>query len=84
MQVQFWIGLIGVLIMAGGLGGIFYLAIKQNAAIGNKTIQFLAIVFVLPLLLILGIFNVLRADSIGTIIGVIIGFVLAWFAREKE
>jgi drug/metabolite transporter (DMT)-like permease len=79
---QWWIGLIAVLIMAGGLWGIFYLAIKQNAVIGIKTIQFLAIVFVLPLLLVLGITNVLGRETIGTLLGVIVGFVLSWFGRE--
>lgn len=79
---QFWIGLIAVLIMAGGLGGIYYLVIKQNATIGNKTIQFLAIVFVLPLLLVLGITSVLRSDTIGPLIGVIIGYVLSGFSKE--
>ena len=52
--MQFWIGLIAVLIMAGGLGGIYYLVIKQNATIGAKATQFLAVVLVLPLLLVLG------------------------------
>lgn len=80
--MQFWIALLGVFIMAGGLGGIFYLIIKQNAAIGNKTIQFLSIVFVLPLLLILGMFNVLGRETIGTIIGVIVGYVLTGFGKE--
>ncbi len=79
---QFWIGLIAVLIMAGGLYGIYYLVIKQNAVIGIRTIQFLAIVFVLPLLLILGIVNVLRAETIGPLVGVIVGFVLSNFVKE--
>ena len=73
---QFWIGLIAVLIMGGGLYGVYYLIIKQNATLGTRTIQFLAIVFVLPLLLILGITNVLRAETIGPLVGVIVGFVL--------
>jgi hypothetical protein len=79
---QLWIGLIAALIMAGGLGGIFYLVIKQNATIGVKTIQFLAIVFILPLLLILGMSGVLRTETIGPLIGVIIGFVLSNFGKE--
>jgi hypothetical protein len=79
---QLWIGLIAALIMAGGLGGIFYLVIKQNAMIGVKTIQFLAIVFILPLLLILGMSGVLRTETIGPLIGVIIGFVLSNFGKE--
>jgi hypothetical protein len=79
---QLWIDLIAVLIMAGGLYGIYYLVIKQNSAIGNKTIQFLAIVFVVPLMLILGIHGVLRAETIGTLLGVIVGYVLSGFGKE--
>jgi hypothetical protein len=55
---------------------------QTNATIGNKTIQFLAIVFVLPLLLILGILGVLRTETIGPLIGVIVGYVLSGFGKE--
>jgi hypothetical protein len=77
-----WIAIIGVLIMAGGLGGIFYLIIKQNATLGMKTIQFLAIVFILPMMLVLGVTNVLGRETIGTIIGVVVGYVLSGFGKE--
>jgi len=80
--MQLWIGVIGALIMAGALGGIFYLVIKQNAAIGIKTIQFTAIILVLPLMLVLGIFGVLRQETIGPIIGVVIGYVLSGHWKE--
>lgn len=73
-----WIGVIGTLIMAGGLGGLFYLITKQNAVIGTRAIQFLAIVFVLPLLLILGVTNILGRETIGTVIG----YVLSGFSKE--
>ncbi len=79
---QLWIGIIGTLIMAGGLGGLFYLITKQNAVIGTKAIQFLAIVFVLPLLLVLGVTNILGRETIGTVVGTIIGFVLSGFSKE--
>ena len=74
---QIWIAVIAVLIMAGGLGGIYYLIIKQNAVIGTKTLQFISIVFVLPLMLALGVTNVLGRETIGPLIGVIVGYVLA-------
>ncbi|MCK9420182.1 MAG: hypothetical protein M0R70_12465 [Nitrospirae bacterium] len=73
---QIWIAVIASLIMAGGLGGIYYLIIKQNAVIGSKTIQFISIVFVLPLMLALGVLNIISRDTIGPLIGVIIGFTL--------
>ncbi len=79
---QVWIAIIGALIMAGGLGGIYYLIIKQSATIGMKTIQFLAIVFILPLMLVLGIMNVLGRETIGTILGVVVGYVLSGFGKE--
>jgi hypothetical protein len=75
--LQFWIGLVAVLIMAGGLGGIYYLIVQKHATVGDKTILLLAIVFVLPLLLVLGLAGVFRAETIGPLVGVIIGFVLA-------
>jgi hypothetical protein len=80
---QIWIAVIAALIMAGGLGGIYYLIIKQNAVIGARTVQFLSIVFVLPLMLALGVTNVIGRETIGPLIGVIIGYVLAaGFGKE--
>lgn len=80
--MQLWIGLIAVLIMAGALGGIYYLIMKQNAVIGAKTIQLVAIVLVLPLMLALGVTNVLRSETIGPLIGVVLGFVLSGSWKE--
>ncbi|MFA5073659.1 MAG: hypothetical protein WC539_07160 [Nitrospirota bacterium] len=81
---QFWISIIAALIMAGGLYGIFYLVIKQNATLGTKATQFLAIVFILPLLLILGIHNVLGRETISTILGVVVGYILTGNWKESS
>jgi hypothetical protein len=82
-MAQIWIAVIAALIMAGGLGGIYYLIIKQNAVIGAKTVQFLSIVFVFPLMLALGVMNVIGRETIGPLIGVVIGYVLAvGFGKE--
>ncbi len=48
MYYNFWISLLSVLIMAGGLSGVLYVIIKKQASINNKMIQFLAVTFVLP------------------------------------
>ena len=82
MYFQLTISIIAALIMAGGLYGVFYLVTKQNAIIGIKAIQLVAIVFVLPLLLILGINNVLGRETIGTLLGVIVGYVLTGNWKE--
>jgi len=82
--MQLWIGLVAVLIMAGGLGGVFYLVIKKQAVIGTRMIQFLAVVFVLPLLVTLGVTNVLGRDSISPLIGTVVGYVLSGFGAHQE
>lgn len=80
---QIGISVISLLIMAGGLYGIFYLVVKQNATIGIRSIQFLAVVFMLPLLIILGINNILGRETIGTLLGVIGGYVLSGTWKES-
>lgn len=82
LPFQLWIAVIAVIIMAGGLGGIFYLIVKQNAVIGSKTIQFVAIIFVLPLMIALGTMNVIGRETIGPLVGVIIGYVLSGSLKE--
>jgi hypothetical protein len=82
VMYNIWIALISMLIMAGGLGGTFYLVIKQQAAIDNKLIQFVAVTFVLPLLVTLGIMNVLGRETIGTVLGVVVGYVLSGFGKD--
>lgn len=79
---QIWIAVIGAVIMAGGLGGVLYLIIKQQVAINTRLIQFLTIAFVLPLTLVLGIMNTLGRETIGTLLGVVVGYVLSGFAKE--
>ena len=81
--MQLWIALVAVLIMAGGVGGFYYLIVKQNAVIGVKTIQFLSIVLVLPMLVALGTLNVLNSQTIGPIVGVIIGYVISGTWKEQ-
>lgn len=80
--MQLWIGLIAVLIMGGGLGGIYYLILQQKLTFGLKAFQFLVIVFVLPILLILGLYNLLGRETIGTVIGVVVGYTLSGFGKE--
>ncbi len=80
---QIWIAVIGALIMAAGLGGVLYLIIKQGAGITTKMIRFLTVAFMLPLLLVLGIMNSLGRDTIGVLLGVIVGYVLSGFGKDN-
>ncbi|MEK6699226.1 MAG: hypothetical protein AABZ10_09320 [Nitrospirota bacterium] len=77
MNMLLFIELVAVLIMAGGLGGIFYDVLKNKKNIDSKTIQLTAVVFVLPLLLVLGLEGKIGRETIGTLFGIIFGYVLS-------
>ena len=78
----YWIALLAVLTMAGGVGGLYYLIIKQNAVIGVKAIQFISIVLVLLLFVALGVTNVIGRETLGPLVGVIIGYALSGSWKE--
>ncbi len=79
---QIWIALIGSLIMAAGVGGVLYLIVVKQVGITVKMINFLTVACLLPLLLILGITTALGKETIGTLVGVIVGYGLAGFGKD--
>lgn len=81
--MQIWISLLAVLVMAGGLGGLYYLIVKQNAVLGGKAIQFITIVLVLLLFIALGVMRIIGSETIGPLVGVIIGYALSGSWKEQ-
>ncbi len=77
MWSNVFIVLFAVLVAGVGLWGVYSLITKQNAAIGGKTVQLVSLILVLPLMLALGAIGVLGRETIGPIIGVIIGYALS-------
>ena len=77
MNMLLFLELVAVLIMAGGLGGVFYDVLKNKKNIDAKTIQLTAVVFVLPLLLVLGFEGIVGRETIGTLLGIVFGYVLS-------
>ncbi len=77
MNTRLFIELVAVLIMAGGLGGVFYDVLKNKKNIDSKAIQLTAVVFVLPLLLVLGFEGIIGRETIGPLLGMVFGYALS-------
>ena len=77
MGWRFTVEILAVLIMLGGVGGIFYGVFKGTIALSVRTLQFLAITFVVPAVLILSLERSLGSESTAALLGTIIGYVLA-------
>lgn len=55
--------ILAVLIMLGGVGGIFFGVFKGTIALSVRTLQFLAIAFVVPAVLILSLERSIGSES---------------------
>jgi hypothetical protein len=66
--------LIGVMVI--GVLGTLYHRLKMELGIGDRAIQLVAICLVIPTVLILGLEGKIKEDSMGTIVGAMIGYAL--------
>jgi len=77
------IELIAAIIMICGLAGILYDRIKYKKGIGVRVIQFLAVVFVVPAILILALEGILSTESTAALLGAIIGYILSGIGKDE-
>jgi hypothetical protein len=83
-----------VALMAVGLVGTLYHRIRLELGLGDRAIQLVGICLVIPTVLILGLEDKVSRETMGTVLGAIIGYVLSGIssrdakpkkkAQEKE
>jgi hypothetical protein len=83
MGWRFAVEIIAVLIMVGGVGGIFYGVFKGTLALSVRTLQFLAIAMVVPAVLILALERSIGNESTAALLGTIVGYVLAGGVKNE-
>ena len=83
MAWRYVVEIIAVLIMVGGVGGIFYGVFKGTIALSVRTLQFLAIAIVVPAVLILSLERSIGSESTAALIGTIVGYVLAGGVKNE-
>ncbi len=76
--------LIAAGIMAGGIGGIIYARTRQKKSFGKRVIQMSAVVLLIPVILIMGLEQVLKGETIGTLIGGLIGYLLSGINEDRR
>ena len=78
-----YIELIAAIIMIGGLAGVFFERIKHSRGIGVRVIQFLAVLFVVPAIIILALEGILSEETTATLFGTIIGYILSGIGKDE-
>ena len=69
--------IIAALMLPIGFGGFMWHRVKTGKAIGARAIQFVAVIFLLPVIMILGLEKSLDVQTLGTLIGGITGYLLS-------
>ncbi len=72
-----------MLIMIGGVGGIFYGVAKGTIAFSFRTIQLLAIIFVLPVVMILALERAIGNEAGAALIGTVVGYALSGIGKSE-
>jgi len=83
MGWRYVVEVVSVLIMLGGVGGIFYGVFKGTITLSVRTLQFLAIAIVVPTILILSLERSIGNESTAALLGTIVGYVLAGGVKNE-
>jgi nitrogen fixation/metabolism regulation signal transduction histidine kinase len=64
-------------LMFVGLIAVFHNRHKSGKGLGARVIQLLAVIFVVPAILILGLAGILKSETIAALFGTLIGYLLS-------
>jgi hypothetical protein len=70
-------------LMVIGLLAVFINRCKTGKGLGARVIQLLAVIFVIPAILILALEKFLTAETVATLLGTLIGYLLSGIGRFK-
>jgi predicted acyltransferase len=84
METKNVLEIISAFIMVGALIGLLWERYKTGRGMGIRAIQFLAICFVFPSLLILGLEQRISQEAVATLLGTIVGYVLSGIGQDDR
>ena len=70
-------------IMVVGVIGLFVERIWRKRGIGVRVIQLLTVILVLPVVLILALEGVLKGETVATLIGAVVGYILSGIGKDE-
>ena len=79
-----WIEVVALTIMVGGVIGIFIERARTKRGIGVRIIQFATVLLVLPAILILAVERILESQTVATLIGAIVGYILSGIGKDES
>ena len=81
--MKHWIEGVALFIMVVGVIGIFVERGHTGRGIGVRIIQFATVVLVFPIILILALEDILEPQTVGALVGAVIGYVLSGIGKDE-
>ena len=81
--MRFAVEIIAVLIMLSAVGGIFYGVFRGTITLSFRTIQFLAVSFVVPAIIVLSMERSIGNEASAALIGMIVGYTLSGSVKSE-
>lgn len=73
-----------IFVMCIGIVGLIVTRIKGDKGIGRQAIQFMGVCLLIPAVVILALEDKVSKENVGTILGAIIGYVLAGISESPD
>ncbi|MFG1230141.1 hypothetical protein [Xanthobacter wiegelii] len=83
-SARFWIEVILAATVPVGISLIMIHRIKREMGLGVRSIQFLAIVVLLPMIFILALEGILAGSAVGALFGALIGYLFTNIGKYDE
>jgi len=78
-----WLEIVLAAALIGGIGAVFWERVFRDKGMGRRTIQLLSLLMIVPLAGLLALREVLSGEAVTTILGTILGYVLAGVASNE-
>lgn len=72
-----------VTVMTLALVGVFIDRFRTQRGFGLRIIQFLAVAFLIPAIILLALHDALSPETVGALVGAVIGYVLSGIGRDE-
>ena len=83
-DAKFWIEIVSALTMPVGIIALVAHRIWNKLGMGVRSIQFLALIIIFPVILILALENKLEGSAIGALVGALLGYLFTNISKYDE
>lgn len=84
MEIKCALEIVAGVIMVAGVTGLFVERTWRKRGIGVRVIQLLTVILVLPIILILSLEGILKGETVATLLGAVIGYILSGIGKDES